>query len=221
MTALNTSASPPIESANRRRARVAWLLGAAALSACAASTDDGASFAGQSGSGGTAAGSAGALGSAGAAGAAGGVGGASGASGASGVGATGGMAGVGGVGVGAVGGIAGTGAGTAGTGGADGSAGTAGVGGAPPTCTGKRGVSGTATRTAMGLQYIVHGPPGLDGNTAVPLLFIAHGFTMNGALMQSMTNYDAVADREKFVVVYPNGHGAAPWNVGDGTCAPG
>jgi polyhydroxybutyrate depolymerase len=127
------------------------------------------------------------------------------------------MAGTGGVG------------GMAGTGGAGGMAGTGGTGGAggtgmPTACTGKPGGSGDSIRTwdpALA-QYIVHFPPNLDPNVGVPLVFVDHGFTMSGALMQSLTGFDAVADREGFVVVYPNGDGGAfPWNVGVGACAPG
>jgi poly(3-hydroxybutyrate) depolymerase len=61
-------------------------------------------------------------------------------------------------------------------------------------------------------QYITHYPAGLDPKTPVPLVFVAHGFTMSGAVMQSLTDFDAVADRDKFVVVYPDGDGGAfPW----------
>jgi poly(3-hydroxybutyrate) depolymerase len=98
-----------------------------------------------------------------------------------------------------------------GTGGSDAGAG----------CSGKPGAPGNRTRTWQGLQYIVHSPTTLNPDTPVPLVFVAHGFTMSGALMQSLTGFDAVADRERFVVVYPNGHGAFPWNVGNATCAPG
>lgn len=55
-------------------------------------------------------------------------------------------------------------------------------------------------------------PAGLDPKTPVPLVFVAHGFTMSSAVMQSLTDFDAVADRDKFVVVYPDGDGGAfPW----------
>jgi polyhydroxybutyrate depolymerase len=92
----------------------------------------------------------------------------------------------------------------------------------PVTCTGKPGASGNETRNWNGIQYIVHFPPNLDPNQGVPLVFVDHGFTMSGSSMQGITNFDAVADREGFVVAYPNGDGGAfPWNVGVGACAPG
>jgi polyhydroxybutyrate depolymerase len=176
---------------------------------------------GQSGAGGTTAG----------VGGAGGVGGVDtnpigGAAGSSGMGGAGSVGGVGSPigGVGAAGGTMG-GIGAVGgdgmTGGTSGGAG----GSRPPgePCTGKTGGTGDVSRTWNGIaQYITHYPPGLDPNTPVPLVFVAHGFTMSGAVMQTLTNFDAVADRDKFVVVYPDGDGGAfPWDVGVGACAPG
>jgi polyhydroxybutyrate depolymerase len=148
-----------------------------------------------------------------------------GASGTGGAGSVGGMTG----GVGAMGGMTGGGGATGGTGGAGGTGGDGAIGGTggskPPAepCTGKPGGTGDVSRTWNGLaQYITHYPPGLDPNTPVPLVFVAHGFTMSGAAMQAITNFDTVADRDKFVVVYPDGDGGAfPWDVGVGACAPG
>ncbi|HKU43477.1 MAG TPA: PHB depolymerase family esterase [Polyangiales bacterium] len=91
-------------------------------------------------------------------------------------------------------------------------------------CSGKPGKQGNDMRVfeKEGARYIVHFPNNLDPNRAVPLVFVAHGFTMSGAVMQSLTGFDAVADANGFVVVYPDGDGGAtPWNVGVGACAPG
>jgi poly(3-hydroxybutyrate) depolymerase len=49
-------------------------------------------------------------------------------------------------------------------------------------------------------KYIVHAPGGLDNP---PLVFNIHGYDMDAASEQSYTKMDAVADREKFIVVYP------------------
>jgi poly(3-hydroxybutyrate) depolymerase len=135
-------------------------------------------------------------------------------------GSTGGAAtgGTGGVMMGSGGATAGSGGTTAGTGGSSGGGNT----GEP--CTGKPGKTGDDTRVwdKEGAAYIVHFPPGLDANTPVPLVIVAHGFTMSGAVMQALTGFDSVSDANKFVVVYPDGDGGAtPWNVGDGTCLPG
>lgn len=144
----------------------------------------------------------------------------------------GGSAAIGGGGVGAISGggtgaVGGTVAGAGDTGGTmGGDTMMGGTGGSRPAgepCTGKMGGSGDVSRVWNDVaQYITHYPSGLDPNTPVPLVFVAHGFTMSGAVMQTLTNFDAVADRDKFVVVYPDGDGGAfPWDVGVGACAPG
>lgn len=101
--------------------------------------------------------------------------------------------------------------------------------GTPPTtampCSGKTAKPGTSTRSLMSgallRTFNVHIPAGIDANAPVPLLFVHHGFTMSGQIMQDLTGFDAIADSEKFVVVYPDGGGAAPWNVGTGVCGVG
>jgi poly(3-hydroxybutyrate) depolymerase len=49
--------------------------------------------------------------------------------------------------------------------------------------------------------YIVHAPSGL---TKPPLVFNIHGYNMDAASEQSYTKMDQIADREKFIVVYPD-----------------
>jgi poly(3-hydroxybutyrate) depolymerase len=49
--------------------------------------------------------------------------------------------------------------------------------------------------------YIVHAPSGLNNP---PLVLNIHGYNMDAASEQSYTKMDQVADREKFIVVYPN-----------------
>jgi poly(3-hydroxybutyrate) depolymerase len=49
--------------------------------------------------------------------------------------------------------------------------------------------------------YIVHAPSGLSNP---PLVFNIHGYNMDAASEQSYTKMDQIADREKFIVVYPN-----------------
>jgi poly(3-hydroxybutyrate) depolymerase len=49
-------------------------------------------------------------------------------------------------------------------------------------------------------KYIVHVPAGL---TNPPLVFNIHGYNMDAASEQSYTKMDQIADREKFIVVYP------------------
>ena len=70
--------------------------------------------------------------------------------------------------------------------------------------------------------YIVHVPPGA-GDTPLPVLLAFHGGGGNAAGFQRYAELDRVADRERFLVVYPNGTGPLPdrlltWNAGDNCC---
>jgi poly(3-hydroxybutyrate) depolymerase len=65
-----------------------------------------------------------------------------------------------------------------------------------------QGYAQTRTMQIAGVsrKYIVHAPSGLDNP---PLVFNIHGYDMDAASEQSYTKMDAVSDREKFIVVYP------------------
>ena len=70
-----------------------------------------------------------------------------------------------------------------------------------------------------GLQrsYVVHIPPA--ATTPRPVIINFHGGGSTGAAQQKYTQMDRVADREHFIVVYPNGTGRGRflvWNAG--TC---
>ena len=57
------------------------------------------------------------------------------------------------------------------------------------------------------LHYQVHVPPQHDGATALPVMMALHGCGMTGFGWNSMertTQFDALADREGFIVVYPS-----------------
>lgn len=99
-----------------------------------------------------------------------------------------------------------------------------------PRCRGMRGAPGTNVRTystpddLSPREVVVHIPATVDPNAAVPIVFAMHGATMNGEKMHTLTGFDAIADREGFVVVYPSGTpGLAPWGVGTtgGICGAG
>jgi polyhydroxybutyrate depolymerase len=75
--------------------------------------------------------------------------------------------------------------------------------------------TGSVTVDGVDRSYRLHVPPGLDSGSAVPLLVALHGGGGSGGQFASASGFDAVADREGFVVVYPNGTGAIPtWNAG-------
>jgi poly(3-hydroxybutyrate) depolymerase len=61
--------------------------------------------------------------------------------------------------------------------------------------------------------YIVHVPSGLS--TTPPLVFNIHGYNIDGALFRSITQTDKVADREKFIIVYPSAINKS-WNITTG-----
>jgi len=59
---------------------------------------------------------------------------------------------------------------------------------------------GDLTRT-----YILHIPPGLDSTQALPLVFVFHGIPQTSQDVQIMTGFNAVSDRNGFILVYPDG----------------
>ena len=67
-------------------------------------------------------------------------------------------------------------------------------------------------------HYVYYAPMNLGANTPAPLVVVPHGFTMTGEAMFNITGYDKIADRDGFVVAYPDGEGGLPWNVGMGVC---
>jgi polyhydroxybutyrate depolymerase len=93
-------------------------------------------------------------------------------------------------------------------------------------CDEKPGVlRGKSTQTVtVGRQtrsFIYYAPSGLDPHAPAPVVLVAHGFGMNAEQMYEITQYAALADREQFIVIFPNGQEAngPPWNVGDPDCS--
>ncbi len=67
-------------------------------------------------------------------------------------------------------------------------------------------------------DYTVHIPPGYDGKKQLPVVYFYHYFTGNAEELAKYTNMNEAADRDKFVVVYPNAEGWLPnqlrqWNL--------
>jgi polyhydroxybutyrate depolymerase len=76
---------------------------------------------------------------------------------------------------------------------------------------------GGATRT-----YIAHVPPRVREGRPLPVVFAFHGGGGNASGFKAYAGFDALADREGFVVVYPDGSGRLgrrllTWNAG-GCC---
>jgi len=93
-------------------------------------------------------------------------------------------------------------------------------------CGARAGMRGRTSRTieAAGLSrsYHVYLPDG-DPREPMPLVFVHHGYTMSGQLMVDLTRFAALADVERFAVVFPDGQAGpsstgAPWNVGIDVC---
>ena len=86
---------------------------------------------------------------------------------------------------------------------------------APETaCAGKSGASGDRTITVSGHTIELHVPAGYDAAKATPLVLAFHGYMMASAEMRSTTHLDAAADKNGFVVAFPNGKNQS-WNGGD------
>jgi len=65
-------------------------------------------------------------------------------------------------------------------------------------------------------EYAVHVPVGYDKGTALPALFCLHAFSMNArSFCDTMANWLTKADKEKFILIMPNGFQNS-WNIGEG-----
>ncbi len=53
--------------------------------------------------------------------------------------------------------------------------------------------------------YRLHTPPNLDSSVPVPLLLALHQFSDTARGMERLTRFNQLADKEKFIVVYPQG----------------
>ena len=61
-------------------------------------------------------------------------------------------------------------------------------------------------------SYIVHIPPGYNGNKPVPLVIVLHGLGGTAKYMELTTGMYDKSDAEGFIVVYPEGVGNS-WNA--------
>jgi len=74
----------------------------------------------------------------------------------------------------------------------------------------------TLTVNSLERTYLLHIPPGLAADRPLPLVFVFHGYSEDGSMMKLATGFDEVADKNKFIVVYPNGIDLS-WNA-SGCC---
>ena len=128
-------------------------------------------------------------------------------------------------GVGQGGSLAASGGGHA-SGGASGAAGgggpAAGAGGGGQSCAGRP--SPTAGDSKLTLQhggrarsYLLHVPSGLATGVALAVVIDLHGAGGNGSQQKGMSGFSALADKHKFLALFPDGVDGY-WNVDDTCC---
>lgn len=64
---------------------------------------------------------------------------------------------------------------------------------------------GTITIDGQERTYLLHVPTGPQGNRSMPLVLALHGRLGNGEGQARLSHFDAVSDRNGFIVVYPDG----------------
>lgn len=69
----------------------------------------------------------------------------------------------------------------------------------PANYTGAIDISGQDRR------YLVHLPPAYDGSEPLPVVLVFHGLTQSVESVRAMTGFDALADEQNFITVYPEG----------------
>lgn len=63
-------------------------------------------------------------------------------------------------------------------------------------------------------KFRVHVPKGYDGSAALPVVFVFHGSSASGSVIERETSFDEKGDSLGFFVVYPEGLHRG-WNIGD------
>jgi polyhydroxybutyrate depolymerase len=81
-------------------------------------------------------------------------------------------------------------------------------------CAGAAGATVERSTDVGGVQrtWLLHEPPGV-ALAGAPLLIALHPMNTSGAIMESLSGFSAIADREGFIVVYPNAVGSL-WDYG-------
>lgn len=62
-------------------------------------------------------------------------------------------------------------------------------------------------------SYLIHIPPQYDNRTSVPLVIVLHGGGGSAENIENVTGFNSLADKEDFIVVYPEGVDGT-WNSG-------
>ncbi|WP_433790976.1 extracellular catalytic domain type 1 short-chain-length polyhydroxyalkanoate depolymerase [Actinoplanes sp. CA-252034] len=78
---------------------------------------------------------------------------------------------------------------------------------------------GSSAHTLGERTFRTYRPPSLPAGRAVPLVVVLHGGAGSGTQAERAYGWNAAADREGFLVAYPDGVGRS-WNAGPGCCGP-
>jgi len=70
--------------------------------------------------------------------------------------------------------------------------------------------------------YLIYSPQSLNQNINAPILFALHGYGSSASFHKSYTQYEALAEENKFILIYPQGYelntvltnSTSHWNVG-------
>jgi polyhydroxybutyrate depolymerase len=79
--------------------------------------------------------------------------------------------------------------------------------------------TGTIVSGGMKRGYVLYVPPTYDASKPTPLVISMHGAGGWGKLQEELSEWNRVADREGFIVVYPSGRtggGVGVWGVNQG-----
>jgi polyhydroxybutyrate depolymerase len=69
------------------------------------------------------------------------------------------------------------------------------------------------TFNGMVRSYVIHVPKSYDQTRPTPLIFVLHGGGGQATRMENFTRFDEIAERENFIVLYPQGY-KRQWNDG-------
>jgi len=110
--------------------------------------------------------------------------------------------------------------GTSGAAGAPGA--TAGAGGGGQSCAGRPSLSAGDSKLTLqyggrARSYLLHVPSGLAAGTALAVVIDLHGAGGNGSQQKGMSGFSGLADKKKFLAVFPDGVDGY-WNVDDKCC---
>lgn len=83
--------------------------------------------------------------------------------------------------------------------------------------------AGTSTTiVSMARAYSKFVPSSYSKDTSIPLVVLLHGYGATGALQESYMKFESVAEKNKFILVYPDGTtdstGKRFWNATDACC---